>query len=307
MALSDDQRAMLRLLAERGEEGYDDIAALKGVSVEQVKKEMKAALAAAAAEQEPAPVAKDPEPDKPATAPEREEPPPASSPLPPQPTPPAPGRSAPSPGKARLRVGGSLPPGRRRLVMVAAGALAVVAFVLILIALIGGTSGGSSSGEAASTPGTESEAGAKLTQAELQPVSGQRGEGRAVFGRVGSKEIVLQVAAQGLDPNTAGQSYTVWLYRSPKIALRVGSVKVGKSGKLGVQLPIPAELLAYVVSGAFKQIYLSRISDTAYEREVAQAKKQKQLPPYSGETVLTGEITGPTVKAAAGKEASSPE
>jgi hypothetical protein len=284
MALSDDQRAMLRLLAERGEEGYEDIAALKGVSVEQVRAEMRAALAAAAAEQEPA------------AAPEPALGPPA--PAAPKPSPPPP---APSPKPPAPRRGATLPPERRRFVIVAAGALAVVAVVLGLIAAIGGTSGGSgaSSGE---TAGSEGGASGKLTQAELQPVSGQSGEGRAIFGKVGKKEIVLQVAAQGLDPSKSGQSYTVWLYRSPKIALRVGSAKVGKSGRLGVQLPIPTELLAYVVSGAFDRIYLSRTSDAAYEREVAQAKKQKKLPPYSGETVLSGEITGPIVKKASAEK-----
>ena len=36
MALSDDQRALLRLLAQR-EEGYEDIAALMGLSVDEVR------------------------------------------------------------------------------------------------------------------------------------------------------------------------------------------------------------------------------------------------------------------------------
>src|ERR1700742_4111600 len=45
MGLSDDQRAMLRLVAQRGEQGYEDIAALKGLSVEEVRAEVSAALA----------------------------------------------------------------------------------------------------------------------------------------------------------------------------------------------------------------------------------------------------------------------
>jgi hypothetical protein len=283
--LTDDQRAMLRLLAERGEDGYEDIAALKGVGVDQVRAEMKAALAAAAAERE-APAEPDaPQPTEPAPVP------PPSEPPPPPPAKPPPASHKPGP-----RRGASLPPERRRFAMIAAAALGLLAVVLILIAVIGGTSGGSGSGEATGAASGEGNAGGKLTEAELQPVSGQSGEGRAIFGKVGKEEIVLQVAAQGLDASKPGQSYTVWLYRSPKIALRVGSAKVGKSGRLGVQLPIPTELLAYVVSGAFDQIYLSRTSDAAYEREVAQAKKQKKLPPYSGETVLNGAITGPIVK-----------
>jgi hypothetical protein len=297
MALSDDQRAMLRLLAERGEGGYEDIAALKGVGVDQVRAEMREALAAAAAEQEPAGPAQPKPSEPPVEAPKPADPEPA--PPPPQPSPSTAAKPAPVPRKPRR--GASPPPERRRFAMIAAAALVLVAVVIAMIALIGGTSGGSSSSEATSSASAEGGASNQLTQAELQPVSGQSGEGRAIFGRVGKEEIVLQVAAQGLDSNEAGQSYTVWLYRSPKIALRVGSAKVTKSGRLGVQLPIPAELLAYVVSGAFDQIYLSRTSDAAYEREVAQAKKQKKLPPYSGETVLAGEITGPIVKPAGGE------
>ncbi|HVY78751.1 MAG TPA: hypothetical protein VG898_09625 [Solirubrobacterales bacterium] len=63
MGLTDDQKAMLRLLAQR-EEGYDDMAALMGISVEEVRERVKEALAEveepaaggeSAAEEEPAP------------------------------------------------------------------------------------------------------------------------------------------------------------------------------------------------------------------------------------------------------------
>ena len=289
MALTNDQRAMLRLLAQN-EEGYEDIAALKGVSVEQVKAEVREALTAAAAEQE---------------AEQREEsappePPPPAEPAPAPPPEPAAAQSPPPPPtkpKAPRKAGFSVPPERRRLLVLAGGALGIVAVVLILVAALGGGSGGSGSAAGSGTAGEPTSAeNASLTQAVLQPVGGASGEGRAIFGRIGKEEIVLQVTARKLEPAQGGQSYTVWLYRSPQLALRVGAAKVSSSGRLGAQFPIPAELLAYVASGAFKQIYLSRTSDAAYEREVAQAKKQKKLPPYSGETVLKGNITGPIVK-----------
>ncbi len=44
MALTDDQKAMLRLLAQR-EQGYEDIAALMGISVEEVRVKVGEALA----------------------------------------------------------------------------------------------------------------------------------------------------------------------------------------------------------------------------------------------------------------------
>jgi hypothetical protein len=192
-----------------------------------------------------------------------------------------------------------VPAERRRLLVLTGAAVGVVAVVLIAIAALGGdsssgTAGGASEGEAAEIANRE---GGGLTQAKLEPVDGGDASGRAIFGRIGKEEVVLQVTAENLEPAQGGDSYTVWLYRSPTLALRVGSVKVSDSGRLGARFPIPAELLAYVASGAFKQIKVSRTSDAAYEAQVRQAKKQKTLPPYSGKTALSGEITGPIVRA----------
>jgi len=275
MGLSDDQRALLRLLAQR-EQGYSDIAALKGRSVEEVREEVREALAALdAPPPEPPPPAPTPTPEAASVAEAPSSPPPAAQ---------KPPRS-------------SAPVERRRLVAIAGGGLAIVAIVLGAVALFGGTSGSGSGGPTVE-PGGEpaSSQGGNVTQAALESADGSEASGRAIFGRVGKEEIVLQVTAEDLAPTEKGQSYTVWLYRSPKLSLRVGSVPVGESGKLGARFTIPAELLAYVASGAFDQVYVSRTSDAAYQREVAKAKKEKSLPRYTGETVLTGKITGPVAK-----------
>ncbi|HEY8810053.1 MAG TPA: hypothetical protein VIM28_08525 [Solirubrobacterales bacterium] len=300
MGLSDDQRALLRLLAQR-EEGYEDIAALKGLSVEQVRLEVKDALAEMQAAGEtppslpPPPPAKVEEPTEPA-------PPPAATEEPPEPPAPTPS-PPPAEPKAQVKEPASrpsrptLPAERRRLVLLTGGALAVVALVLAAIAILSGGSDSSSSPSEASGAGAETAAAesGKLTQAVLEPADGSDASGRAIFGRL-KKEIVLQVTGEGLQPTEKGQSYIVWLYRSPKLTLRVGSVGVDESGRLGARFAIPAELLAYVASGAFDQIYVSRADDSAYQAEVARAKQNKSLPRYTGETVLTGEITGPIAK-----------
>jgi hypothetical protein len=284
MGLSDDQRALLRLLALR-EQGYEDIAALKGKSVAEVRDEVRAALAALDA---PPPEPPPPPPSPPEPGPSAPEPaaPPAR-----------PARVAKQPARSSRPPRPTLPAERRRLVLIAGGALAIVAVVLTAIAVFGG---GSDSGTAASAGESAAETAAlqsgKVTQAVLAPADGSDASGRAVFGRVGKEEVALQVLAENLEPTDKGESYTVWLYRSPKLTLRVGSVAVGDSGGLAARFPIPAELLAYVASGAFDQIYVSRTSDAAYQQEVARAKKEKGLPRYTGETVLTGEITGPIAK-----------
>lgn len=287
MALTDDQRALLRLLAQR-EQGYEDIAALKGMSVDDVRAEVRDALAALDApppEPPPPPPLAPPTPAPPAPAPE------------PQPAPEAASREAARSAPARPHRP-TVPVERRRLVLIAGGALAIVAIVLGAIAIFGGSSDSGSSPASASGTGAEIAAGeeGKVTQAVLAPTDGSEASGRAVFGRVGKEEIVLQVTAEGLQPTEKGESYTVWLYRTPKLSLRVGSVPVGETGRLGARFTIPAELLAYVASGAFNQIYVSRTSNAAYQQEVARAKREKSLPRYIGETVLTGEITGPVAK-----------
>ena len=289
MALSDDQRALLRLLAQR-EQGYEDIAALKGKSVEDVRAEVREAIAAMDAPPPEPP----PPPPAPAPAPTPDPTPEAASTAE-APSSPAPERS---PTAKPAPSGRSVPVERRRIVAIAGGALAIVAIVLGAVALFGGTSGsGSSEPSAGSATELAASEEGKVTQAVLEPADGSEASGRAIFGRVGKEEVVLQVTAEGLEPTEKGQSYTVWLYRSPKLALRVGSVPVGEDGKLGARFAIPAELLAYVASGAFDQVYVSRTSDAAYQREVAKAKKEKSLPPYSGETALSGKITGPVAKA----------
>jgi len=308
---------MLRLLAQR-EQGYDDLAALMGLSVDEVRAKVKDSLAQLEAEGEPAPDVPSPGPAEP-VAPEVEEPaPPAPEPPAaeekPVPAPaPEPARPAAKPAKpteppqpapthpSNGRAGISLPKDRGVQAAIGAGLLAVVAIVVLLIA--GGSGGDSnegssaSSGSGAGSPANVSE-NSELTEAELKPVDGGDGEGQAIFGRV-KKNVVLQVEAKGLEPSPQGSAYSIWLYKSPKLALRVGAVRVTDNGAIAVQLPIPTELLAYVASGAFNQVDIALTEDSAYAAEVAKSKQEKRLPEHVGESVLRGEIVGPAIEQAA--------
>ena len=280
MALSDDQKALLRLLAQR-EHGYEDIAALKGKSVAEVREEVREALAALDA----------PPPEPPPPAPPEAAPPAAAPPAA------EPRREQPPASTASRPARPTVPVERRRLVLFTGGALGLVAVVLAAIALIGGDP---DSGSDSTAAGTAAEAATavsdKVTQAVLTSPDGGEASGNAIFGRLGKDEIVLQVTAEGLEPSAAGEPYMVWLYRNPKLALRIGPASVDESGRLAARFPIPPELLAYVAGGAFNQVYVSRTSDAAYKQAVARAKADKSIPRYTGETVLTGEITGPITK-----------
>lgn len=301
MALTDDQKAMLRLLAQR-EEGYEDMAAVMGISVEEVRERVKEALTEvdqpeAVVEPEPEPPAA---PTPPPVVPEAEEPPAALAPTPEPAAPQArpatkepagPGASKRAPQLPSFKA----PKDRGALIGLGAGALVVVILVVVLI--VGGD-GGSGSTSAESDQGATSPAAAEnsgLTQAILSPADGGDASGRALLGRY-KKSVLLQVEAEGLDAPPAGESYTVWLYSSPKIALRLGAVTVDDSGKIATQIAIPTQLLSYVASGAFDQVDISLTSNAAYKAVLAKAKKERALPPYTGESILRGEITGPAIQ-----------
>ncbi len=290
MPLSDDQRAMLRTLAQR-EQGYEDLAALMGLSVDEVRAKVKDALDQLEAEGEmpPAP----PEaPKQPVLEPEPEPAAPPKAAVKPakRPAPPRPNVSLPKSGAARAAI---------------AGALVLVALVVVL-ALSGGDGG---SGNATTTASGESAAsgeeaasnptvnGKEVTRAVLSPVDGGAAKGVATFGRV-KNSLALQVEASGLAPTGKGRSYAVWLYESPQKMLPLAATAVGGSGKIAAQIRVPTEVLGYLANETFDQIDISLTSDAALKASLAKATSEKKAPLYTGTDVLRGKITGPIVGAA---------
>jgi hypothetical protein len=311
VTLSDDQRALLRLLAQR-EEGYEDIAALKGLSVEQVRAEVKEALAEMQAAGEtppplpPSPPAKAEEPAPPTPPPveAKEAPEPAAPPPVPPPVPPvAPESLATKPASPPSRP--KLPAERRRLVVLTGGALAIVAVVLAAIAIFSGGSDSNSGSTSNAASGTENTAFAesptatnkKVTRALLSPVDGGDGEGLAVFGRL-RKQVRLAIAAKGLEPAGSGQAYVVWLANASDQKVPVTLASVNDSGEIAAQYPIPAQVLLYLAEGAFDEIDISLVSTARYKAAFAKARGEKKLPAYTGSDVLRGKVVGPIVNAA---------
>ncbi len=324
MGLSDDQRAMLRLLAQR-EQGYDDIAALMGISVEEVRARVGEALSqledeGAEVPDVPRASATEPKPD-PAAEPEAAAPPPAAppdaAPLPAeppgreeeQPAPPqepaaGPAATAPPPAGERARPRLRFPSDPTARAAIAAGVLIVALLLVILV--INGTSGESgadttstSGAQASAEGGSGNQAAAnssskRLTKAVLEPVDGSEAAGVAVFGRVG-KKLALQVEATGLEPTTKGTSYTLWLAQSPQRMLPLAETAVPKSGRIGAQFEVPVELLAYLANETFDQFVLTRTDDARLKASLEAATKAKRTPSYTGTAVLSGQITGPIV------------
>lgn len=325
MELSNDQKAILRLLAQRGAAGYDDLTALLGISADEVHAKARAAAAQLEADGIPAPSIPAPgsgDPEPPAELAARTEPPapsepekpaepaapePVSQPVQTAPAAPKPATPPPPPPAPRAKPSQppklSLPKSGGARAALAAGLAVVVALIVILALGGGGDSGDTTATTAAgeSTTGSEETVSAstnpKLTQAVLDPVDGSDAKGVATFGRV-KNSLALQLEAEGLEPTANGQSYTVWLYQSPRKMLPLASTAVGENGKIGAQVQVPTEVLAYLANETFDQLDISLTDDATLKASLAKATKEKTTPIYTGDDVLRGTITGPIIGAA---------
>jgi hypothetical protein len=316
MALSDDQKAMLRLLAQRGSAGYDDLTALMGISAAEVHERAQAAAAQLEAEGIPAPSIPAPEGAEPGGPARPPEPGPAAKPKPDAPIPPAAvERPAPAPAAAATpgpHSQGPGPPGspgsRPKLALPKSGgaraglaaALAIVVALIVVFAVGGGDDSGdestAASGDSASET-VDTSTDPKLTQAVLDPIDGSEARGVATFGRV-KNSLALQVEAEGLEPTEPGDSYTIWLYESPQKMLPLASTVVGEDGKISAQVEVPTEVLAYLANETFDQLDVSLTTDATLKASLAKATKEKRAPLYTGTDVLRGTISGPIVGAA---------
>jgi len=300
MPLSDDQRAMLRLLAQR-EQGYEDIAALMGLSVEDVRAKVRDALAQLEDEGVEAP----PIPVEPAPAKEPEpavaEPPPLTPPAAVEPEiqvavePPQPPSSAVSASKSPRP---SLPRDRNTLLAIGAGLAGLVVIVVLAVLLIansGGDDSGDSTSAANANAGNAQTTGnggkVQPTLAVLKPVDGSDASGTGLFANF-EENLVLAVEAKDLEPTEKGTRYTIWIAASPTKMLPIASTAVGAKGTIEASVKLPTELLLFLANETYREIAITR-TDTA--RLAAEGKEE--APTYTGDAVLRGTITGPLVGA----------
>ncbi len=319
MALSDDQKAMLKLVSQP-DTSYEDIAALMGLSVEDVRAKVDAALAEldqgdANTEAAPAPVvaaedaapaeevAEDavPEPEAPKAEPKAK-----------KPAKPRPAAAKPKPASGPSRTSGSgpqlkLPKDRGAFWGLVAGVAAVVVLVLVLVTgVLGGGdddsgSNTSSSGSAAALAEGKTGNAANTpepTGAILEPVDGGDASGRAVFARSG-KNVLLLLSASGLEASPKGQSYTVSLTKASDERVPLIATKVGASGKIGGQFQVAAQVLGLLASG-YDQMEVSLVPDDELATALKTAQQSKKAPSYSGTDLLRGPVTGPIVEGQGG-------
>jgi hypothetical protein len=331
VALSDDQKAILRLLAQRGAQGYDDLAALMGISVDEAHARAKRAAADLEAEGIPAPPIPAPggEAGPPSVAKDGEAPPggppspkasaatPPEKKAAPEPVKPIPHHEHGHGPKEIAREAKLLE--NRGLWAILAGVAIVVLFVVILLVSSGGGGDDSPSTTASATqsncekPTTAApkrtgkaiavlaasaiKTGREPTRAVLNPVDGSDAKALIVFGRV-KNSLALQVAAEGLAPLPDCGGYTVWLAASPQKMLPLASTEAGDNGQIRAQIEVPVEILAYLANETFDQIAITATDESQLKASLAQATKAKQAPAYTGTEILRGTVNGPIVGAA---------
>lgn len=200
MALSEDQRALLRLL--RDGEDYEGIATLLGDQPDAVRARAHEALAQIGTD----------EPELAAAARGR------LAGLDGAP----PGSPAPRPLAGRRRLALWLP--------VAIGVLAVAAIVVVVSGVF------DDSPKEAPPPGPDQE---DVVNIPMHAVGGAAVKGSARIIRIEDLPAV-DIDAVGLDATGPDETYIVWLYNSPTEAFPLAFLDVGANGRLEGRTPVPA-------------------------------------------------------------------
>ena len=256
MALSEDQRALLRLLLAG--DTYGHVASVLGIGADEVREK---AHEASSALQE---------------APDREfaaeaitqrlkalEGPPET----------AAAQSAPRPETSS----GNAPPWA---LWVALGGVALIVIVVLLVTVGGG--GGDEGTTTASRSDQED-----VVPIRLSPVGGSKAEGMISVVRVADQPAV-DLAIAGLEPSGAGEAYVLWFAGSGGRSLPVAFQAVGPDGKLTGRTPIPTAAEGLLPSFTTAELTLTRQREAA--AAVQQAAQNDTLPQLVGTPVMRGAL-----------------
>ena len=170
--------------------------------------------------------------------------------------------------------------GRGWLLWLAAGAVAVAAIVVMVVASGGGGGGGDSQ---STTSGAQED----VVPIRLTPVGASRASGRISVVRVADQPAV-DLAIAGLEPSGPGESYVLWFVGSAGRSLPVAFHAVGADGRLTGRTPIPTAAEGLLPS------FTSAVLTLTHQREAAaavqQAAQNATLPEVVGTPVMRGAL-----------------
>ena len=256
MALSEDQRALLRVLLSG--DTYEQVADVLGTDVAEVR--TRAHEAAAALE----------------AAPDRELPPEAVRRRLEALEGPSAGVETPPTDPTAAGAGG-----RSWTLWLALGGAAVVAIVVLVVALSGG--GGGGDGTTTATRGDQED----VVPIKLSPVGGSKATGMISVVRVADQPAV-DLAIAGLPPSGRGESYVLWFVGSGGRSLPVAFRAVGPDGRLTGRTPIPTAAEGLLPSFTTAVLTLARQREAA--AAVQRAAQSSTLPQVVGSPVMRGAL-----------------
>jgi hypothetical protein len=308
MPLTDDQRAMLQLILERGQ-SYDDLAGVLGVGVDEVRSRARTALAELGGTDPDAEVGltdyllgqadpigradavrhlqADPESAKLASVlVERLHEVAPDATLPQLPSPRA-RRKKPA---APRREGGGLSRRQQQVIVaLAASAVLVIAAVLAIAGVFGGS--GDSEGETGSTSTVADTTNTGEEVLARIPLRGETGSGEVVIGNASADQPFVDLSASGIETSPPeGQGYVLWFLLNSKLGYPFTVVRVSPNGTVDDRYPIP-NAIAVEVATRSRFIDLAVSPLRALQREAQKAARaQRPVVPYTGDSVLRGSI-----------------
>jgi hypothetical protein len=256
MGLSEDQRALLRLLIAG--DTYEQVAEVLGTSPDMVRTRAREAVES---------LEREPEPELSTDAVrgrlEALESPPAETAV----APPSP--AAPAGGDRR----------RWALWLVVGGAALIALVVLLVVGVGGGDDNTSTSGGAQED----------VVPIRLTPVGGSSARGGLTIVRIGDQPAV-DLDITGLKPTGKGETYVLWFVGVGGRSLPVAFQAVGADGRITGQTPIPSAASGLLPSFDTADLTLTRQRNAA--AAVQQAAQSGTLPQRVGTSVLRGALPG---------------
>jgi hypothetical protein len=172
---------------------------------------------------------------------------------------PAPTASGPGLG-SRLGLGG-LDESQSRLIVICA--TAAVLLIVVVLAITGAFSGGdessASSDTTTSTTTTADDTDSQLQSVTLKPVGGGDASGTAVFGLATGDQPYVDLSIKGLDPAPNGQTYVAWLMLTDTKGYPLSPIVVNQDGSFQDRFSIPSAVLPVIARVRFVDVSIAPI------------------------------------------------
>jgi hypothetical protein len=206
------------------------------------------------------------------------------------------------PGVAsRIGLGGLDQSQSRLLAICAGGAVLLIVIVLgITGAFSGGDESSASSATTSSTTATTADTGDNaLTSVPLKPIGGGDATGTAIFGLATGDQPFVDFSVKGLDPAPSGQTYVVWLMLTDGKGYPLSPIVVNQNGTYQNRFSIPSAVLPVIARVRFVDVSIAPIK--TIRKLVRDAIDNTQLViDEPGTKVLRGEIPAANAQSGAG-------